>query len=130
MITEYKLSHTAYEIEEKLGAVSGYKIIPLTKNVEDVVLTLIPDTNMKYSAEISTDCAFALPEVLNLDIDNSILIYMHFTDAVSVDWGSDVLFYNGEVPTINAGHYDIIFTFDPNAKKWTVGVLRKGAAEE
>lgn len=90
------------------------------------------ETNKKYRAEINRDCAFILPTVSPIITevwsDNSILVYAHFTEAVSVDWGSDVMFYNGEVPTITAGYFDIIFTFDPNAQKWCVGVINKGAA--
>lgn len=88
-----------------------------------------PQPNSKYYAQISGDCTFNLPEVITqqgMYMRSSILVYAYFTDAVSVDWG-DVFFYNNEVPTITEGYYDIIFTYSPNANKWTVGILEKGA---
>lgn len=93
--------------------------------------------NSKYSIEISKDCSFILPSVTKTEFssnrpnvkyaDTSILIYTSVTAEVSIDWGTDVMFYNNEIPEIGIGYYDIIFTFDPNAEKWCVGVISKGA---
>ena len=92
-----------------------------------VVYTL--ETNKKYYTTVNANCIFSLPTV-DKGKDNTILVYASFTDAVSVHWGEDVLFYGNEAPTIEAGYYDIIFTFDVNAMKWTIGVLGKGAVTE
>lgn len=96
-------------------------------------------SHMYMNTTISTDCSFILPTIEGVDHGEayggviypecSICIYAYIPAAVSIDWGADVLFYDGQVPVIEPGYYDIIFTFDPNAEKWCVGVLYKGAAE-
>lgn len=94
-------------------------------------ISYAPLVNTKYYAQIGSDCKFILPdaqELQGLPLRSVILVYAQFTDAVSVDWG-DVLFYNNEIPTITEGYCDIIFTHSPNAQKWTVGILEKGAVE-
>ncbi len=86
--------------------------------------------------ETDCDCSFILPEAEGTSAagytiypEKTFLVYAHFTQDVSVDWGTDVLFYDGQVPEITAGYFDIIFTFDPNANKWCIGVIPKGEAQ-
>lgn len=111
-----------YRVEEE-------PIMPLTPTtIDNGVATYTLERKKKYTVAIDSDCTFALPSVEMLNgvyHRSAVLIYAYFTDAVSVDWG-DVLFYNNEVPTISAGYCDIIFTYSPNAQKWTVGILEKG----
>ncbi|MBR5272355.1 MAG: hypothetical protein IKU25_03040 [Clostridia bacterium] len=120
-------------------------IIPLVETVTDGTaifdlddMPYILRNALKHRRVLETDkdCSFILPNIqpqaagdFSLFPDKSILVYAHFTQEVSVDWGENVIFYNGEVPEIKAGYFDIIFTFDPNAQKWCVGVIPKGAVE-
>jgi hypothetical protein len=116
---------------------SGFEQIFNIPDMGETPHEITLDTDRKYMGEINRDCTFILPNVAPLEVapgvpvwgDNSILVNAHITQAVSIDWGADVLFYDGQVPVIEPGYYDIIFTFDPNAEKWCVGVICKGAAE-
>lgn len=119
---EWSEGQNTYRFEEE-------PIMPLTPTtIDNGVATYTLERKKKYTVAIDSDCTFALPSVEMLNgvyPRSAVLIYAYFTDAVSVDWG-DVLFYNNEVPTISAGYCDIIFTYSPNAHKWTVGILEKG----
>lgn len=118
---DQKLIHPLYG--EEIDGVVSYSL--------EVIETL---HNPYRSVTISQDCTFHIPtheshSLYGYYLNKSYLVYAHVTEAVSIGWGADVLFYDGQVPVIEPGYYDIIFTFDPNAEKWCVGVLRKGAAE-
>jgi hypothetical protein len=91
--------------------------------------SLLLSANNKYYATITGDCQIVAEQPNNTGIDNTTLLYARFTDDVSVVWGSNVLFYNGEIPEIKTGCFDIIFTFEPNVQKWCIGVIPKGAVE-
>ena len=40
----------------------------------------------------------------------------------TVDFGSDT-FFDGEVPSLSNGNYNIYYDFDPLQDKWVAGVL-------
>ena len=91
-------------------------------------------SEVRCKATVDCDCSFTLPtpqtdNVTHEYFEKEILLYAHFTDEVSVDWGNNILFYGNEVPDIEEGYYEIVFTFDVNAAKWCVGVLSKGDGE-
>lgn len=142
--TEYitrRYSGTAWNLESAVRyAAANEKVVGVgSHTTSSGVVEYTLTANTKAYLEISKDCAFILPTVNKTEFsgntpnaayaDTSILLYAHIPQAVSIDWGADVLFYDGQVPVIEPGYYDIIFTHDPNAEKWCVGVLYKGAAE-
>lgn len=113
--------------ENPLGAATE-SIIPLSATTNDNgVATYTLATNTKCSATISADCAFVLPSEVDTAIDNAILVYANFKEAVSVIWG-DVLFYGETVPEITEGPCDIIFAYNPTVKKWCVGITGDSGA--
>ena len=102
---------------------------PIVEFVEVTGNDFLFETGNKYIATIDKDCKIRAKMPLNFDVDNTILVYARFASAVSVDWGSDVLFYGDTIPEIKEGYCDIIFTFEPTAQKWCIGVISKGAVE-
>lgn len=85
-------------------------------------------SNHVYKISISTEQTVTYPTVSNNSISNSVVIYAHVTAAVSINWGSDVYFYNKKIPTIGVGDYDIVLMYNPNVQKWCVSCVEVGAA--
>lgn len=112
-----------YTVEEIEGAE------PIVEFVNVKGTDFLFEAGNKYIAEIEGNCKIRAKTPLNLEVDNTILVYAYFPSIVSVDWGSDVLFYGDAIPEIKDGYCDIIFTYEPTAQKWCVGVISKGAVE-
>lgn len=86
-------------------------------------------TNTFYSLVPSSSslvCNF--PVVENPNVSNSIIIQADFSSqAVSVDWGSDCLFFDEVVPDLSTtGYYDIILIYSKPASKWVVKAIKVG----
>ena len=84
----------------------------------------------RYKLARTTDTVkqFNFMEPYNKDVANEIEIYLTVTAADSILWGTNVIFQNGVIPTLEPGwHYRVIAEFHPLADKWAVGVIEDGA---
>ena len=105
---------------------------------------LRPLANRKYALDLSGDeysegdgfkaISLILPPPDEAGNDSFILIYCHApvraAGAVSIDWGaaSDVLFVDGQIPSIMRGDFDIVCTYSRAAGKWQIGTVQYGTA--
>lgn len=76
----------------------------------------------------STSLVCSFPAVSDTSVTNNIVIQADFSaEAVSIDWGSDCLFFEGIVPDISqTGYYDIVLIYNNPASKWSVKCIKVG----
>ena len=69
---------------------------------------------------------FVLPTPAVTDVFYQILIHANLTVDGGIFWGTST-FFNGEVPDIGTGTYDLIFEWD--GTEWCAGAIAKGVVE-
>ena len=83
------------------------------------------EADRRYRVVVADDIVFEPPVPEDTLTDHSILLCACVEGDYTIDWGAG-LFYGGEVPTVEAGYYDFIYTYEPQAEQWCVGVIKKG----
>lgn len=121
MIYNENTGQTYYRTGQMITGVDGrtYYIADSVQEYDGIL-----EGGGRYQATLDDDVAFSLP----VGGGGDILMLAEVTEDITINWG-DVLFYGDVVPTVGQGFYEFIFSYDPNAEKWTVGVLSKGAGE-
>lgn len=77
--------------------------------------------NRFYMVSITGDTTFVLPIPKNKNINNEIMVTIYYTSG-TVNFGLDT-FFDGEVPILAVGNYNLYYDFDPLQDKWVAGVL-------
>lgn len=103
------------------------------KQDKDIVIEDLTDianiqNNHVYKMTLAEEITMVYPEVTNTNISNSVIIYLHVTADISINWGADVYFYNKKIPTIATGDFDVVLLYNPNLSKWCVSCIEVGAA--
>ena len=81
------------------------------------------ECNKRYRHTISENTTYYLPETVHVEVDNTIVVYAYVTTDATISWG-DVLFVDGDIPYIEQGFYEFVFSYHPIAEKWIVGVIK------
>ena len=118
------------------------ELLPVTDGADGFLL--LPECNRKYALNLSGNryaaddgfkkLALKLPDKVEENHDNWVLMYCHAplidNTQLTIDWGNreDVLFANGEIPSVTKGDFDIICTYSRAAKKWQIGIVQYEAA--
>lgn len=78
-------------------------------------------TNTVNSMSISGDTTFVLPQTVNNNILNKIILQIKITGTQTIDWGTT--HYLVDSFTLTPGTYDIVYEYDSLNSYWKVGLL-------
>ena len=80
--------------------------------------------NRFYSLVIDSDTMITLPNPKNKNVNNEIMVFITYRGG-SINYGTD-LFFDGDIPKLNVGNYNLYYDFDPLQGKWVAGILGGG----
>ena len=63
-----------------------------------------------------------LPNPKNKNVNNEIMVFITYRGG-SINYGTD-LFFDGDIPKLNVGNYNLYYDFDPFQGKWVAGLMR------
>ncbi len=99
-------------------------------DVTSVGYTLENNKRYALSSSINQTITFGFPTVTDVTKFNEVYAQIYFANEVTVNW-DDVIFVNKTAPIFDAGcYYEIIATYIVSAKKWSVGVIKSGVADD
>lgn len=75
-----------------------------------------------YSLLIDSDTMITLPNPKNKNVNNEIMVFITYRGG-SINYGTD-LFFDGDIPKLNVGNYNLYYDFDPLQDKWVAGLMR------
>ena len=97
-----------------LGTVTGEQLLEVNKAYKMILNGSAISFNMD-SVEIVAD------------VVNQIKIYLQVKRNTTIDWGT-TYFYNGTIPEITGGQYEIYYEYNHNLGTWVVGAMSVGVA--
>lgn len=84
-------------------------------------------TNKNYHIELNGDTTFIPPASVDEQIVNQIMISIWMPSVVAINWGTNVVFVNGEAPDVSVtGSYFVYYQKTPFGG-WLVGAYKAGA---
>lgn len=92
-------------------------ILNITATSGNIILR----TNTVNSMSISGDTTFVLPQTINNNILNKIILQIKITGTPTIDWGTT--HYLVDSFTLTPGTYDIVYEYDSLNNYWKVGLL-------
>lgn len=94
------------------------------------VPTIVPyagflEVDKVYTADLSGEVVFALPEVADLTRENRIRMLAKVSADTAINWGT-ITYYGGAVPFVNEGDYEFLWDYNPVVGAWVAGATRIG----
>lgn len=83
-------------------------------------------TNTVNSITVTANTTFVLPQTVNNNILNKIILQIKITGTPTIDWGTT--HYLADSFTLTSGTYDIVYEYDSLNNYWKVGLLYSGSS--